>query len=128
MSAGRTPASSAGAGFPVWQAEEVTETAAEGVVVLAATPIGDVQDASPRLLAELGQADLIAAEDTRRLRRLLQRLGVETGARIVSYFEGNESARTPSRRISRAAMSSAGRAWSQLGQYQSPRCERYSAW
>jgi 16S rRNA (cytidine1402-2'-O)-methyltransferase len=66
-----------------------------GVVVLAATPIGDIADASPRLLAELGGADVIAAEDTRRLRRLLQRLGVETAARVVSYFEGNETARTP---------------------------------
>jgi 16S rRNA (cytidine1402-2'-O)-methyltransferase len=66
-----------------------------GVVVLAATPIGDVQDASPRLLAELRGADVIAAEDTRRFRRLLQRLGIETSARVVSYFEGNESERTP---------------------------------
>jgi 16S rRNA (cytidine1402-2'-O)-methyltransferase len=65
------------------------------VVVLAATPIGDVQDASPRLLAELQGADVIAAEDTRRFRRLLQRLGIETSARVVSYFEGNESERTP---------------------------------
>jgi 16S rRNA (cytidine1402-2'-O)-methyltransferase len=67
----------------------------QGVVVLAATPIGDVQDASPRLLAELQGADVIAAEDTRRFRRLLQRLGIETTARVVSYFEGNESERTP---------------------------------
>ena len=67
----------------------------QGVVVLVATPIGDVADASPRLLAELRGADVIAAEDTRRVRRLLQRLGVETGARVVSYFEGNEVARTP---------------------------------
>jgi 16S rRNA (cytidine1402-2'-O)-methyltransferase len=65
-----------------------------GVVVLAATPIGDVADASPRLVAELENADVIAAEDTRRLRRLLERLGVETGARIMSYFEGNEARRT----------------------------------
>lgn len=65
-----------------------------GVVVLAATPIGDVADASPRLITELENADVIAAEDTRRLRRLLERLGVETGARIMSYFEGNEARRT----------------------------------
>jgi 16S rRNA (cytidine1402-2'-O)-methyltransferase len=62
--------------------------------VLAATPIGDVTDASPRLVAELTNADVIAAEDTRRLRRLLARLGAETGARIMSYFEGNEARRT----------------------------------
>ncbi len=65
-----------------------------GVVVLAATPIGDVADASPRLAAELENADVIAAEDTRRLRRLLERLGVQTDARIMSYFEGNEARRT----------------------------------
>ena len=65
-----------------------------GVVVLAATPIGDVRDASPRLVAELTNADVIAAEDTRRLRRLLERLEVESGARIMSYFDGNETRRT----------------------------------
>ena len=65
-----------------------------GVVVLAATPIGDIADASPRLIAELTNADVIAAEDTRRLRRLLDRLGVQTAARITSYFEGNEVSRT----------------------------------
>ena len=65
-----------------------------GVLVLAGTPIGDVEDASPRLRAELAGADVIAAEDTRRLRGLLQRLGLTTQARVVSYFEGNEAART----------------------------------
>jgi 16S rRNA (cytidine1402-2'-O)-methyltransferase len=65
-----------------------------GVVVLAATPIGDPADASPRLREELSGADVIAAEDTRRLRRLLARLDVVTTARIVSYFDGNEAART----------------------------------
>ena len=72
----------------------VTQEGSAGVVVLAATPIGDVADASPRLVAELTNADVIAAEDTRRLRRLLERLGVETDARIMSYFEGNEARRT----------------------------------
>jgi 16S rRNA (cytidine1402-2'-O)-methyltransferase len=62
---------------------------------LAGTPIGDPSDAPPRLAAELAAADLVAAEDTRRLRRLTQALGVEPPGRIVSYFEGNESARTP---------------------------------
>lgn len=65
-----------------------------GVVVLAATPIGDSRDASPRLVEELQAADVIAAEDTRRLQRLLDRLGVATTARVLSYFEGNEAART----------------------------------
>ncbi|WP_434590721.1 16S rRNA (cytidine(1402)-2'-O)-methyltransferase [Streptomyces sp. A5-4] len=66
-----------------------------GTLVLAGTPIGDVADAPPRLAAELERADVIAAEDTRRLRRLTQALGVRTTGRVVSYFEGNETARTP---------------------------------
>jgi len=66
-----------------------------GVLVLAGTPIGDPTDAPARLAAELAGADVIAAEDTRRLRRLAQELGVAPGGRIVSYFEANESARTP---------------------------------
>ncbi len=78
----------------IWEAEPVTEGERAGVLVVAATPIGDVADASPRLVAELTGADLIAAEDTRRLRRLLERLGISTTARIVSYFEGNEASRT----------------------------------
>ncbi|MGW6024454.1 16S rRNA (cytidine(1402)-2'-O)-methyltransferase [Streptomyces sp. NPDC055099] len=66
-----------------------------GTLVLAGTPIGDVADAPPRLATELEAADVVAAEDTRRLRRLTQALGVQVGGRVVSYFEGNESARTP---------------------------------
>ena len=72
----------------------MADEAVAGVVVLAATPIGDPDDASLRLRAELAGADVIAAEDTRRLRRLLARLDVVTNARIVSYFDGNEAART----------------------------------
>ncbi|MGW6912830.1 16S rRNA (cytidine(1402)-2'-O)-methyltransferase [Kitasatospora sp. NPDC054939] len=66
-----------------------------GVLVLAGTPIGDVSDAPPRLLTELSGADVIAAEDTRRLRRLTQALGVTPAGRVLSYFEGNEVGRTP---------------------------------
>ncbi|MEW2403365.1 16S rRNA (cytidine(1402)-2'-O)-methyltransferase [Streptomyces sp. NPDC046862] len=66
-----------------------------GTLVLAGTPIGDIADAPPRLAEELAGADVIAAEDTRRLRRLTQALGVQPSGRVVSYFEGNESARTP---------------------------------
>jgi 16S rRNA (cytidine1402-2'-O)-methyltransferase len=65
-------------------------------LVLAATPIGRVDDASPRLAAELAGADVVAAEDTRRVRRLAADIGVEIGGRVVSYFEGNETARLPS--------------------------------
>ena len=65
-----------------------------GVLVLAATPIGRVEDAPPRLARELAEADVVAAEDTRRLKRLAADLGVTVGGRVVSYFEGNEAART----------------------------------
>ncbi|HEY6935041.1 MAG TPA: 16S rRNA (cytidine(1402)-2'-O)-methyltransferase [Marmoricola sp.] len=65
-----------------------------GVLVLAATPIGRVEDASRRLADELVAADVVAAEDTRRLRRLAAELGVQVGGRVTSYFEGNEAGRT----------------------------------
>ncbi|MFE0423990.1 16S rRNA (cytidine(1402)-2'-O)-methyltransferase [Streptomyces sp. NPDC058953] len=67
----------------------------KGTLVLAGTPIGDLGDAPPRLADELRAADVVAAEDTRRLRRLTQALDIRPGGRVVSYFEGNESARTP---------------------------------
>ncbi len=63
-------------------------------LVLCATPIGDVTDASPRLKAVLSSAHVVAAEDTRRFRDLARRLEIDVGARVVSYFAGNEAART----------------------------------
>ena len=66
-----------------------------GVLVLAATPIGQAADAPPRLAAELAGADVIAAEDTRRLAGLATELGVDVKGRVTSYFDGNEAARTP---------------------------------
>jgi 16S rRNA (cytidine1402-2'-O)-methyltransferase len=66
-----------------------------GVLVLAATPIGRVGDAPPRLAEELAGADVVAAEDTRRLKRLTDDLGITLAGRVVSYFDGNETARTP---------------------------------
>ncbi len=65
-------------------------------MVLAATPLGNIGDAPPRLIELLSTADVIAAEDTRRLHRLMSDLGVTPTGRIVSYFEGNEIARTDS--------------------------------
>jgi 16S rRNA (cytidine1402-2'-O)-methyltransferase len=65
-----------------------------GLLVLAGTPIGDPRDASPRLAEELTVADVVAAEDTRRLRRLCQALGVEPGGRVLSFHEHNEAERT----------------------------------
>ena len=65
-----------------------------GVLTLAATPIGNPLDASVRLMRALGSADLIAAEDTRRLARLAADLEVEITARVLSYHEHNEQQRT----------------------------------
>lgn len=65
-----------------------------GVLTLAATPIGNPLDASVRLMRALGEADLIAAEDTRRLHRLVRELEVETTGTILSYHEHNEAERT----------------------------------
>lgn len=72
-----------------------TPTQPSGTLVLAATPIGDSRDASPRLLDELVGADIVAAEDTRRLRKLCDRLGVQIAGEVLSYHEHNEASRTP---------------------------------
>jgi 16S rRNA (cytidine1402-2'-O)-methyltransferase len=65
-----------------------------GRIVLAATPIGNVGDASSRLIELLTTADVVAAEDTRRLHRLVQSLGITVGGRVISYHEHNEAAKT----------------------------------
>ncbi|MFC6715030.1 16S rRNA (cytidine(1402)-2'-O)-methyltransferase [Branchiibius cervicis] len=67
----------------------------DGLLVLAGTPIGDPRDAPPRLVSWLGRADVVAAEDTRRLHRLADQLGVSPHGRVLSYHEHNERARTP---------------------------------
>ncbi|WP_067796237.1 16S rRNA (cytidine(1402)-2'-O)-methyltransferase [Actinomadura formosensis] len=64
-----------------------------GTLLLAAAPIGRPQDASERLRAALADVPVIAAEDTRRLRRLAGDLGVEPVARVVSYHDQNERTR-----------------------------------
>ena len=73
----------------------VTPEPKAGVLVLAATPIGDPRDAAPRLAQEISGADVVAAEDTRRLRRLCADLGITPGGAVLSYHEHNEAARTP---------------------------------
>ena len=70
-------------------------TSDAGVLVLAATPIGDPRDAAPRLAEEIATADVVAAEDTRRLRRLCADLGISPGGSVLSYHEHNEASRTP---------------------------------
>jgi 16S rRNA (cytidine1402-2'-O)-methyltransferase len=66
-----------------------------GRVVLAASPLGNPGDASPRLRAALAATPVIAAEDTRRLSRLCADLSVRPAGRVVSFFEANEGARLP---------------------------------
>ncbi|MGW3467477.1 16S rRNA (cytidine(1402)-2'-O)-methyltransferase [Saccharopolyspora sp. NPDC000995] len=66
-----------------------------GTLLLAATPLGDARDASARLVDALGSADVIAAEDTRRVRALASALGVTPGGKVISYYEAVESSRTP---------------------------------
>ena len=66
-----------------------------GQLILAATPLGNILDASLRLKQTLEQADLIAAEDTRRARRLFADLELDVKAPIISLFEDNEIERIP---------------------------------
>jgi 16S rRNA (cytidine1402-2'-O)-methyltransferase len=66
-----------------------------GRVILAGVPLGNLGDASTRLREALGGTAVIAAEDTRRLRRLCSDLGVEPTGRIVSFFDANETSRVP---------------------------------
>ncbi|WP_433023448.1 16S rRNA (cytidine(1402)-2'-O)-methyltransferase [Kribbella sp. CA-294648] len=63
-------------------------------MVLVGTPIGDFSDASGRLRRVLGEVDVVAAEDTRRLKRLTSELGIVVTGRVTSFFEGNERQRT----------------------------------
>ena len=67
----------------------------DGVLLLAGVPLGDPADASARLRDALATADVVAAEDTRRLARLASDLGVRVGGRVVTFREDNEVARTP---------------------------------
>jgi 16S rRNA (cytidine1402-2'-O)-methyltransferase len=64
-------------------------------LVLVGAPLGNPADASARLRDVLATADVVAAEDTRRLARLARDLDVVPAGRVVSYFEGNEQRRTP---------------------------------
>lgn len=74
--------------------EAVGEISAPGRLILLGAPLGNARDASSRLRATLASADVIAAEDTRRLARLARDLDVLITGRVVSYFEGNEDRRT----------------------------------
>jgi 16S rRNA (cytidine1402-2'-O)-methyltransferase len=64
-------------------------------VLLAGTPLGRPEDASERLRHALATAPVIAAEDTRRLRRLCADLAVQPAGRVLSFYDANESSRVP---------------------------------
>ena len=66
-----------------------------GRLLLAATPLGQPGDASSRLVEALGTADIVAAEDTRRVRALAQALDVRITGRVLSLFDQNEATRVP---------------------------------
>ena len=64
-------------------------------LILAGAPLGNSRDLSLRVRDLLGQVDLIAAEDTRRLLRLCSDLDISLSAPVISFFAGNEAQRTP---------------------------------
>jgi 16S rRNA (cytidine1402-2'-O)-methyltransferase len=66
-----------------------------GRLLIGATPLGQPSDASARLVSALGSADVIAAEDTRRIRTLAQALDVKLAGKVVSVFDQNEASRVP---------------------------------
>jgi 16S rRNA (cytidine1402-2'-O)-methyltransferase len=67
----------------------------DGRLLLGATPLGQPSDASPRLIDALRHADVVAAEDTRRIRTLATALDVVIGGRVVSMFDQVEAVRAP---------------------------------
>jgi 16S rRNA (cytidine1402-2'-O)-methyltransferase len=83
------------AAYPAIAGENVGDGTGQGTLTLAAAPIGQPADASGRLAAALESAGLIAAEDTRRVRRLAAALGVRLTGRVVSYYDDVEIRRVP---------------------------------
>jgi len=68
-------------------------SARDGILLIAATPLGDPADASSRLRDALATADIVAAEDTRRARRLAADLGIRIGGKVISHYDAVESQR-----------------------------------
>ena len=67
----------------------------DGRLLIGATPLGQPTDASARLVSAMGSADVIAAEDTRRIRTLAQALDVKPAGKVVSLYDQNEATRVP---------------------------------
>ncbi|GAA3220478.1 16S rRNA (cytidine(1402)-2'-O)-methyltransferase [Pseudonocardia petroleophila] len=72
-----------------------TDAGAPGMLLVAATPLGDARDASARLVDAIGRADVVAAEDTRRFRSLAAALGVTVTGKVISHYDAVEAARLP---------------------------------
>ncbi len=66
-----------------------------GRLLIGATPLGQPSDASARLVKALASADVVAAEDTRRIRTLAQALDVRLAGKVVSLYDANEASRVP---------------------------------
>jgi 16S rRNA (cytidine1402-2'-O)-methyltransferase len=73
----------------------VNTVSGTGRLLLAATPLGNLGDATRRLVDALATADLVAAEDTRKLRSLASGLGVTPAGKVVSFYDAVEAARLP---------------------------------
>jgi 16S rRNA (cytidine1402-2'-O)-methyltransferase len=67
-----------------------------GRLLIGATPLGQPSDASARLVKALASADVVAAEDTRRIRTLAHALDVKPAGKVVSLYDANEATRVPS--------------------------------
>ena len=63
------------------------------MLILACLPIGDAQDASMHLIQAIENVQYVAAEDSRKFARLCQDLNIKHNAKVISFFEGNESER-----------------------------------
>lgn len=61
------------------------------MLILACLPIGDVRDASAHLIESIQNANYVAAEDSRKFARLCQELNIKHHAKVITFFEGNES-------------------------------------
>ncbi|MDT7708475.1 MAG: rRNA (cytidine1402-2-O)-methyltransferase [Pseudonocardiales bacterium] len=73
----------------------MSDESATGRLVLAATPLGQARDASGRLMDALATADVVAAEDTRRVRTLASALGVQITGKVISHYDAVEAVRLP---------------------------------
>jgi len=80
---------------PVPESQRPCPPGPTGRLLLGATPLGQPSDASKRLIDALASADIVAAEDTRRVRTLAASLGVAIGGRVISVFDQNEATRVP---------------------------------